>query len=171
MLSRAYVALLRIVKLSRVASPSVQNTPTVSDGNTMKSQSQIILDAARRGKVAGRQSLKKRQTKRRAGKLRHGRHHDSDTAVISPALSDPCLGYLSAAPLDQVEQECPALLISQPAIDEANEPGAPDEAGERPLADIERGDEADLLLAPERQRNAGSVIDAVSETPGAAAGS
>jgi hypothetical protein len=139
----------------------------------MKSQSQIILDAARRGKLAGRLSLKKRQTKRRAGKLRHGRHHESDTAVISPALSgpaDPGWGYLSAAPLDQAEQECPALLIPQPAIDEANEPGAPDEAGERPLSDVERGDEADWLLAPERQRNAGSAIDAVSETPGAGAG-
>lgn len=137
----------------------------------MKSQSQIILDAARRGKLAGRRSLKKRQTKRRAGKLRHGRHHDSDTAVLSPALSGTGLGYLSAAPLGQAEQECQALPIPQPAIDEANEPGAPDEAGERPFADIERGDEADLSLAPERQRDAGSAIDAVSETPGAGAGS
>jgi hypothetical protein len=128
----------------------------------MKSQAQKILDAARRGKVSGRRALKKRQTKRRAGKLRHGANHASDPTVVGAVLSGLGWEDPSVAIVSESEQECQALLMPQSVFDEANEAGMPGDAG-----DIERGDEADFLLAPERQRNPGSSIDAVSETPAA----
>lgn len=136
----------------------------------MKSQAQKILDAARRGKVSVRRALKKRQTKRRAGKLRHGANQGSDPTAIVPGLSGLSWEYPSVAVVSEAEQECQALLIPPAVLDEANAPGMPIDAGgigERPLADIERGDEADFLLAPERQRHPGSAIDAGSETPAA----